>query len=56
MTAHTRTVVSIIDETIEELFWWSEMLKAMREERHRSFRANQRIYLPCHVRGDGERR
>ncbi len=55
MTAPTRVVVSIIDETIEELFWWIEILKAMREERQRGFRANQRIYLPCHVRGDGER-
>lgn len=55
MTAHTRMVVSIIDETIEELLWWTEILKAMRGEHQRGFRANQTIYLPCHVQRNGER-
>ena len=58
MTAHERIFparCTEADETIDELLGWTEMLKVMREERHRGFRANQTIYLPCHVQGDGER-
>jgi len=43
------------DEPIDELLRWTELLKAMREERHRGLRANQTIHSPCHVQGDGER-
>jgi hypothetical protein len=43
------------EETIDELLWWKEMLKAMREERDRGLCANQMIYLPFHMQRDGER-
>jgi hypothetical protein len=43
------------DETLDELLWLTEMLKAMREERHRGRRAHQHSDLPCDVQGNGER-
>jgi NAD(P)H-dependent FMN reductase len=44
------------EDTLDELLWWTEMLKAMREERHRGRRAHQHSDLPGDLQGDGERR
>lgn len=43
-------------EALDELLWWTEMLKAKREERLRARRAHRHADLSGDVQGNEERR